>query len=166
MILCSGGDVWPKQPAFKEHPWRTMKNPNNEGGNAMVAHYSGTTLGTFMLQGVLCNRRRPREIQRGRLGSGAPQIHRTMWLTDTCTHRRPDSLCQRSPGHLAAVPRRQAAGAGQPHRREWRVRVAELRPAQEVNPPRRLPPGSAFCCRDPSKLCRSSEMNENECSIF
>ncbi|BGP56069.1 formate dehydrogenase (NAD+) [Rhodotorula sphaerocarpa] len=39
-----GGDVWPKQPAFKEHPWRTMKNPNNEGGNAMVAHYSGTTL--------------------------------------------------------------------------------------------------------------------------
>ncbi|POY69906.1 putative Formate dehydrogenase [Rhodotorula taiwanensis] len=39
-----GGDVWPKQPAFKEHPWRTMQNPNTLGGNAMVAHYSGTTL--------------------------------------------------------------------------------------------------------------------------
>jgi len=38
-----GGDVWNKQPAPKGHPWRTMKNPLG-AGNAMVPHYSGTTL--------------------------------------------------------------------------------------------------------------------------
>lgn len=37
------GDVWNVQPAPKDHPWRTMKNPLN-GGNGMVPHYSGTTL--------------------------------------------------------------------------------------------------------------------------
>lgn len=37
------GDVWNVQPAPKEHPWRTMKNPLG-GGNGMVPHYSGTTL--------------------------------------------------------------------------------------------------------------------------
>ncbi|KAI0081350.1 hypothetical protein K474DRAFT_1704076 [Panus rudis PR-1116 ss-1] len=37
------GDVWDKQPAPKDHPWRTMKNPLG-GGNGMVPHYSGTTL--------------------------------------------------------------------------------------------------------------------------
>ena len=37
------GDVWNKQPAPKDHPWRTMKNPLG-GGNGMVPHYSGTTL--------------------------------------------------------------------------------------------------------------------------
>ncbi|GAA5961256.1 hypothetical protein JCM8115_001524 [Rhodotorula mucilaginosa] len=39
-----GGDVWPKQPAPADHPWRSMRNPKSGGGNAMVAHYSGTTL--------------------------------------------------------------------------------------------------------------------------
>ncbi|BGP25532.1 formate dehydrogenase [Rhodotorula toruloides] len=39
-----GGDVWPKQPAPADHPWRKMKNPFSKGGNACVAHYSGTTL--------------------------------------------------------------------------------------------------------------------------
>ncbi|TXT11181.1 hypothetical protein VHUM_01932 [Vanrija humicola] len=38
-----GGDVWDLQPAPKDHPWRDMRNPLG-GGNAMVAHYSGTTL--------------------------------------------------------------------------------------------------------------------------
>ncbi|KZV64944.1 NAD-dependent formate dehydrogenase [Peniophora sp. CONT] len=38
-----GGDVWNVQPAPKDHPWRTMKNPLG-GGNAMSPHYSGTTL--------------------------------------------------------------------------------------------------------------------------
>jgi len=38
-----GGDVWNVQPAPKDHPWRDMRNPLG-GGNAMVAHYSGTTL--------------------------------------------------------------------------------------------------------------------------
>lgn len=42
--LLSGGDVWPKQPAPADHPWRSMRNPKSGGGNAMVAHYSGTTL--------------------------------------------------------------------------------------------------------------------------
>ena len=37
------GDVWNKQPAPKDHPWRYMKNPLG-GGNGMVPHYSGTTL--------------------------------------------------------------------------------------------------------------------------
>lgn len=37
------GDVWNVQPAPKDHPWRSMKNPLN-GGNGMVPHYSGTTL--------------------------------------------------------------------------------------------------------------------------
>lgn len=37
------GDVWNVQPAPKDHPWRTMKNPIG-GGNGMVPHYSGTTL--------------------------------------------------------------------------------------------------------------------------
>jgi formate dehydrogenase len=38
-----GGDVWNVQPAPKDHVWRTAKN-NLGGGNAMVPHYSGTTL--------------------------------------------------------------------------------------------------------------------------
>jgi len=37
------GDVWNVQPAPKDHPWRTVKNPLG-GGNGMVPHYSGTTL--------------------------------------------------------------------------------------------------------------------------
>jgi formate dehydrogenase len=37
------GDVWNVQPAPRDHPWRTMKNPLG-GGNGMVPHYSGTTL--------------------------------------------------------------------------------------------------------------------------
>jgi len=37
------GDVWNVQPAPKNHPWRTVKNPLG-GGNGMVPHYSGTTL--------------------------------------------------------------------------------------------------------------------------
>ncbi|KIK58668.1 hypothetical protein GYMLUDRAFT_45253 [Collybiopsis luxurians FD-317 M1] len=37
------GDVWNVQPAPKDHPWRTMKNPLG-GGNGMTPHYSGTTL--------------------------------------------------------------------------------------------------------------------------
>ncbi|KAI0645655.1 NAD-dependent formate dehydrogenase [Trametes meyenii] len=37
------GDVWNVQPAPRDHPWRTVKNPLG-GGNGMVAHYSGTTL--------------------------------------------------------------------------------------------------------------------------
>ncbi|KAH7339363.1 D-isomer specific 2-hydroxyacid dehydrogenase [Rhizoctonia solani] len=37
------GDVWDIQPAPKDHPWRTSKNPLG-GGNGMVPHYSGTTL--------------------------------------------------------------------------------------------------------------------------
>jgi formate dehydrogenase len=37
------GDVWNTQPAPKDHPWRTMKNPLG-AGNGMVPHYSGTTL--------------------------------------------------------------------------------------------------------------------------
>lgn len=38
-----GGDVWDVQPAPADHPWRDMRNPLG-GGNAMTAHYSGTTL--------------------------------------------------------------------------------------------------------------------------
>jgi formate dehydrogenase len=34
------GDVWNVQPAPKDHPWRTVKNPLG-GGNGMVPHYSG-----------------------------------------------------------------------------------------------------------------------------
>jgi len=37
------GDVWDVQPAPKDHPWRTMKNPLG-GGNGLVPHFSGTTL--------------------------------------------------------------------------------------------------------------------------
>ncbi|KZS93925.1 NAD-dependent formate dehydrogenase [Sistotremastrum niveocremeum HHB9708] len=37
------GDVWDVQPAPRDHPWRTIKNPLG-GGNGMVPHYSGTTL--------------------------------------------------------------------------------------------------------------------------
>ena len=33
-----GGDVWPEQPAPKDHPWRSMPN------HAMTPHLSGTTL--------------------------------------------------------------------------------------------------------------------------
>jgi len=45
-IRAYGGDVWPQQPAPKDHPWRSAfyKNKKENGGNAMVAHYSGTTL--------------------------------------------------------------------------------------------------------------------------
>jgi len=39
-----GGDVWAKQPSPRDHPWRSMRHPATGGGNAMVAHYSGTTL--------------------------------------------------------------------------------------------------------------------------
>lgn len=42
-LLGYGGDVWPQQPAPKDMPWREMRNPLG-GGNAMVAHYSGTVL--------------------------------------------------------------------------------------------------------------------------
>lgn len=38
-----GGDVWNVQPAPKDHVLRTAKNPLG-AGNAMVPHYSGTTL--------------------------------------------------------------------------------------------------------------------------
>jgi len=38
-----GGDVWNVQPAPKDHPWRTMKNPLG-GGNAMTPHVSGTSI--------------------------------------------------------------------------------------------------------------------------
>jgi len=38
-----GGDVWFPQPAPKDHPLRTVKNPFG-GGNAMVPHMSGTSL--------------------------------------------------------------------------------------------------------------------------
>jgi len=37
------GDVWDVQPAPRDHPLRTAKNPLG-GGNGMVPHYSGTTL--------------------------------------------------------------------------------------------------------------------------
>lgn len=38
-----GGDVWDSQPAGRDHPLRTAKNPFG-GGNAMVPHMSGTSL--------------------------------------------------------------------------------------------------------------------------
>ena len=38
-----GGDVWFPQPAPKDHPLRYAKNPFG-GGNAMVAHMSGTSI--------------------------------------------------------------------------------------------------------------------------
>ncbi|CAF9928646.1 MAG: hypothetical protein GOMPHAMPRED_005193 [Gomphillus americanus] len=38
-----GGDVWFPQPAPRDHPLRTAKNPFG-GGNAMVPHISGTSL--------------------------------------------------------------------------------------------------------------------------
>lgn len=38
-----GGDVWPKQPAPADHPWRTMHTPTGSG-NAMTPHMSGTSL--------------------------------------------------------------------------------------------------------------------------
>lgn len=42
-LLGYGGDVWNHQPAPADHPWRSMNNQHG-GGNAMVPHYSGTTL--------------------------------------------------------------------------------------------------------------------------
>lgn len=40
-----GGDVWEQQPSLANHPWRHMQyGTEPKGGNAMVAHYSGTTL--------------------------------------------------------------------------------------------------------------------------
>ncbi|PWN46365.1 NAD-dependent formate dehydrogenase [Ceraceosorus guamensis] len=42
------GDVWDKQPAREDHPWRTMQGPGGPSGssygNGMVPHYSGTTI--------------------------------------------------------------------------------------------------------------------------
>ncbi|CAI1660469.1 hypothetical protein SEUBUCD646_0M04700 [Saccharomyces eubayanus] len=38
-----GGDVWNKQPAPKNHPWRSMDNKDHVG-NAMTVHISGTSL--------------------------------------------------------------------------------------------------------------------------
>ncbi|CDH17256.1 Formate dehydrogenase 2 [Zygosaccharomyces bailii ISA1307] len=38
-----GGDVWDKQPAPKDHPWRSMDNKDHVG-NAMTVHISGTSL--------------------------------------------------------------------------------------------------------------------------
>ncbi|RYO88035.1 hypothetical protein DL766_008013 [Monosporascus sp. MC13-8B] len=38
-----GGDVWFPQPAPRDHPLRTAKNPWG-GGNAMVPHMSGTSI--------------------------------------------------------------------------------------------------------------------------
>lgn len=38
-----GGDVWDKQPAPKDHPWRSMDNKDHNG-NAMTVHISGTSL--------------------------------------------------------------------------------------------------------------------------
>ncbi|KAF4511157.1 hypothetical protein G6O67_002978 [Ophiocordyceps sinensis] len=38
-----GGDVWFPQPAPRDHPLRTAKNPMG-GGNAMVPHMSGTSI--------------------------------------------------------------------------------------------------------------------------
>ncbi|GAV56256.1 hypothetical protein ZYGR_0BB00330 [Zygosaccharomyces rouxii] len=38
-----GGDVWDKQPAPKDHPWRSMNN-KDQTGNAMTVHISGTSL--------------------------------------------------------------------------------------------------------------------------
>ncbi|MCJ1472948.1 formate dehydrogenase (NAD+), partial [Lambiella insularis] len=38
-----GGDVWFPQPAPRDHPLRTAKNPFG-GGNAMVPHMSGTSI--------------------------------------------------------------------------------------------------------------------------
>ncbi len=41
-----GGDVWPYQPAPKNHPWRSMYKlgDQSQGGNAMTPHMSGTSL--------------------------------------------------------------------------------------------------------------------------
>lgn len=41
-----GGDVWNKQPALKDHPWRKMqyKGDVTKGGNAMTPHVSGTSI--------------------------------------------------------------------------------------------------------------------------
>ena len=38
-----GGDVWYPQPAPKDHPWRSMRNPFGFGNN-MVPHMSGTSI--------------------------------------------------------------------------------------------------------------------------
>ncbi|ORY32849.1 formate dehydrogenase [Naematelia encephala] len=38
-----GGDVWDKQPAGQDHPWRNAKNKLG-GGNAMTPHVSGTSI--------------------------------------------------------------------------------------------------------------------------
>lgn len=42
-LLGYAGDVWDVQPAPKDHPWRSMRNPNG-GGNGMTMHISGTSL--------------------------------------------------------------------------------------------------------------------------
>jgi len=41
-----GGDVWPYQPSPKDHPWRSMYKlgKQEQGGNAMTPHMSGTSL--------------------------------------------------------------------------------------------------------------------------
>jgi formate dehydrogenase len=41
-----GGDVWPRQPAPSDHPWRSMfiNGERERGGNAMTPHISGTSL--------------------------------------------------------------------------------------------------------------------------
>jgi len=45
-LMGYGGDVWPYQPAPKDHPWRSMfyKGSQAQGGNAMTPHMSGTSL--------------------------------------------------------------------------------------------------------------------------
>lgn len=37
------GDVWPQQPAPKNHVWRSMKNPSGFG-NGLTVHVSGTSI--------------------------------------------------------------------------------------------------------------------------
>lgn len=41
-LMGYGGDVWPRQPAPKDHPWRSMfyKGSQAQGGNAMVPKVS------------------------------------------------------------------------------------------------------------------------------
>jgi hypothetical protein len=58
-LFCSGlhrnsdiDDYTPTQPAPKDHPWRTMKNPLG-GGNGMVPHYSGSCLPSLLSQTFL-----------------------------------------------------------------------------------------------------------------
>ena len=90
-IFGYSGDVWNVQPAPKDHPWRTMKNPLG-GGNGMVPHYSGTTLdaqaryaaGTkSILENYLLNK--PQEPQNIIVGKSASVFYyvaaRSEWLT-------------------------------------------------------------------------------------